>query len=338
VIGLASGLAFYALLHILPYPDTYRALSGLAFASTHAPPILVPDLNAWLESMLSLSTGTMYDLRVPLAVSAVIVLAGRNVLSERAVFLLLLGLMAAHLLLLRTHSMSATFVLAIPAIICLTLLVYFRRSITYRNLLIIVMILLLAFIVLVRTKLRYYMILVSPATDLLIVALVIQLMSGRKATPKWSARCIVIIFGFILASIAINLSILRIDTDPDYRLMQERVSAVIEPGSTVMGPQTYWFGLTEHHYLSWQQLVYHQRHAPGSTLRDAFSTLRPDYLIVDGHLETFVIDDLSSVTNYVRFLSIPRQDLDAVLSVHGDLVSTIQAEYFGDIHIYRLHW
>jgi 4-amino-4-deoxy-L-arabinose transferase-like glycosyltransferase len=290
VAGLAGGLAFYAAIHILPYPGTYAALTGLAFSSTHTPPLLVPNRGVWLESVLQ--TCQLFgstDIRLPLVVAAVVVL-------------------------LR------------------------RRSAADRKLLTLSTALILAFTALVRNKLGYYALLVSPSLDLLVAALVWELLQGCNSSSRWARRSTAVALGLVTASVAMSVTPMLKDPTSEYGATLDRVRQAIAPESSVLGTQTYWFAMPDKTYFSWQQLVYYQRSAPGSSLEDAFRALHPDVLIIDPHIEWFVAGDKSQLPNYRQFLTLPKAELERFLDRQAELVTTVETPTFGRIRIYRIDW
>jgi 4-amino-4-deoxy-L-arabinose transferase-like glycosyltransferase len=73
-VGVLGGLAFYVAMHILPYPQTFATLQGLAFGATHTPPLLTFDPGIWLGSLAD--TARLFldysRWRIPLIVAALI--------------------------------------------------------------------------------------------------------------------------------------------------------------------------------------------------------------------------------------------------------------------------
>lgn len=49
--GVMAGLCFYLLLHVWPYPETYKAIMGILAGSYHRPPLLSMDLKAIVQSL-----------------------------------------------------------------------------------------------------------------------------------------------------------------------------------------------------------------------------------------------------------------------------------------------
>jgi 4-amino-4-deoxy-L-arabinose transferase-like glycosyltransferase len=343
IVGVCGGLAFYAAMHILPYPRTYVALSGLMFSSTHTPPLFVWDAQAWLESLVfDVDAAYVADVRIPLVVGAVVVLAYGRATSDR-MLVLLFGVLAAMFLAPNPPSKLLSSILIYPTVLAIAtaaIVLRARPSSDKRlvSLIILCTVLVLGFLVLIRTKHFYYAILISPVADLLLAVFLARLSLATSSRSLWGYGKIVLIGGLLATATILNLAALRRDPTDDYHATLERVTQVIPPGSSVMGPQTYWFGLPDQRYLSWQQLVYYQRHAPGSTLGDAFQALRPDFLIVDPFMEIFISDDKVRMTQYGQFLHLSRTDLQRFLDTYAQLISTQVTDTFGTVRIYHIDW
>jgi hypothetical protein len=206
-----------------------------------------------------------------------------------------------------------------------------------RKLLVLNVALFVAVAALIRNKWFYYAILSSPAIDLLIAAWLLKEMEQpwRGRLRDFARRSLVL--GTCATAIIVNLSVLRTDSRGAYQEARRTVSQAIQPGESVMGSQTYWFGLHDHVYYSWENLVYYQRYAPGSTLEDAFRELQPDILIIDRHFDRAIHDDPGG-SLYSRHLRVPRSELEALLSRRAALVTVFDVDLYGPIRIYRFRW
>ena len=203
-----------------------------------------------------------------------------------------------------------------------------------------------AFVALVRSKHLYYAILLFPAIDLLLAALIDRLLGqagrwrrqGRRRIGHGLTLAAALVGGTLLATSVRGLAPAREDPMPDLRTTLASLRQAIPAGRVIMGSQTYWFGLREERYLSWEQLVIYRRAAPGSTLAEAFAALRPDYFLLDGHIRYFVVDDAPRLDEYRRSLALPRAELNAFLARQARLVAVIKTEKSGDIQVYELVW
>lgn len=197
--------------------------------------------------------------------------------------------------------------------------------------------LVLAHTLLIRNKHFYYTILTSPALDLLLAAFLVQFARRpwRGRIGDYASRALV--WGACAGALALNLYPLQIDFYGVYQKTQARINEVVAPTDTVMGPQTYWLGLPDQTFYSWETLVFYQRYAPGSTLADALAEFRPDVFIVDGHLNSFIVDE-SDDSPYSQFLRLPRAELESFLTRHAVLLTEFDSGYYGEVRVYRILW
>lgn len=290
VAGTLGGLAFYLALHVLPYPQTYLALTRLAFGPTHTPPLLTFD---------------------PLVIG-------------RALTDIWLPLVAVYLLL-------------IPLVLWAAAVLTRERSTTGRTLVVLSAVLVAACSLFVRNKAYYYLILITPAIDMMAAALVLDV-SQQPWTRRfgdYARRAIV--WGLLLGSLALNVTLVQENMVADYEAAQEQLNAIIQAGEAIMGPQTYWFGLYDHRYYSWEELVYYRRYAPGSTVEDALREFRPDVLIIDSGWNAFITERPGD-SLYLEHLWLPRAEMDAFLSRHAELAGSFDNAYYGHFRIYRISW
>ena len=105
-----------------------------------------------------------------------------------------------------------------------------------------------------------------------------------------------------------------------------------------MGSQTYWFGMPEERYLSWEDIVYYRHYVPGSTLEDALKDLRPDILVIDTHMSQFITDTPAQLSDYARHLWIPRRELQAFLDRQASLVDAFASDTSGNVRVYQIAW
>ena len=296
-LGVAAGLAFYAALHVLPYPQTYMAINTIAALGAGAvrtPPLLVPDLAVWRQSVVDMAVqfGSLWNLRLPLIAGGVVVLwRGRRSTSDRRLLVLCVMLLAAYL-------------------------------------------------VLIRNKNPWYAILVSPAGDLLAAAFLLWVsrFEWRRLMPALHRSVGVAVFAGLLAA-AVVPTLARMVDDPlgNYQTTLDGIRAAVPPGSAVMGPATYWFGLTDERYVSWEQLVYYRRYAPGSTVEDAARAIGVRYFIVDPYIDKFFRDTPRPSVNDQQLL-LPRAEVESFLSRRGRLAATIDTPTYGAVRVYALDW
>lgn len=317
VVGGGAGLALYAALHVLPYPQTYLTINALvatASGAVRTPPLLTPDPDVWLQSVLDMAVQfrTLWNLRVPL------VLAG-------------------------------------------LVLLWRSRSPSDRRLLNLCAVLLLAYLALIRNKNPWYAILAAPAGDLLMAVALARLSRAKwpaslwarlPAAPlrrwlgtarlglepsRWSAVRTALVLVMLAAAVVPTLTRALGNPMRDYETTLAQVGEVVAPGSVVMGPATYWLGVPDRTYVSWEQLVYYRRYAPGSTVAEAVRAFRPDYFIVDPYIEQFIRDTPRPGANAQQLL-LPKTPFEQFLGEHATLAAAARTGTYGNVRIYRIDW
>lgn len=213
-----------------------------------------------------------------------------------------------------------------------------RRSASDKNLLVLATMLLGTFASVVQIKEVNYSIFISPVVSLVVSALLGWLLVRVKSYFLSGRLPLALAAGVIVSSLVVSPVPLFGNQSEEYQPVLNMIRQTITPGATVMGPQTYWFGLTDHNYLSWEQLDYYLQRIPGSTLADAFGSLRPDYFIVDRHLTSRTADEKVYTPGKVPFLYLPKNELQQFLDQNTDLVGEMQTSAFGDIRVYKINW
>ena len=306
-LGGAAGLAFFAALHVLPYPQTYLAISSLAALAAGAvrtPPLITPDPAVWRQSAIDMAVqlGSYWNLRIPF-------------------------ILVGAVLLWRSRERSDRRLLAICAVVLAT---YFG---------------------LIRNKNPWYGIMAAPTGDLL-VAVVLERVSRlrlsdlaarfpffnwKALSPAWRT----LRWAAIAALVAVMAvpTLVRTTGDPlgDYELTLQRIRQAVRPGVSVVGPATYWFGLTGERYVSWEQLIYYRRYAPGSTVTDGMRALRADYFITDPYIEKFFRDDPRPSVNSQQLL-LPKHEVESFLAERAHLVAVIETPTYGAVNVYEVEW
>jgi 4-amino-4-deoxy-L-arabinose transferase-like glycosyltransferase len=290
VAGIGTGLVFYALLHMAPYPSTYSALNQLVFAASHTPPILTLDPGIILQAFSEMGT-------------------------------LLVGVSLA----------------LIPLIVWAAIALMRRRSEADKTLLVLNAALLGGVILLFRNKAAYYAIMFTLALDLMVGVFLLQTLQ-----QPWYGRFrdyvrVSLIWGCCILALVLNLSTLRMDSWKVYTEAQDFINGLVRPGEAIMASQTFWLGLHEHTYYSWENLIYYRRYVPGSTLEDALRELGPDILVIDRHLGNFISDEPKE-SGYSQHLNLPRTDMNAFLSRSASLIGVLDIEAYGPIRVYRIDW
>lgn len=225
----------------------------------------------------------------------------------------------------------------IPILVWAALSLTRRHSEADKTLLVLNAALLVGVTVLFRTKTGYYAILFTPATELLVAVFLLDYLQQPWHGQLRDYARHALIWGAGIGAIAIIVSLVWTNSWRLYQEAQDYVSQVVQPGESVMASQIYWLGLYEHKYYSWETLVYYQRYVPGSTLADALVEFRPDILIIDPHLESFISDEPGESTSLQHKL-LPRTEMNAFLSRNASLIGLLDIEHYGPIHVFRIEW
>ena len=225
----------------------------------------------------------------------------------------------------------------IPVVVGAVFILCRQRSESARTLVTLIGVLLAASILLIRNKGHYYAILFTPAIDLVVASLACEV--GRH---PWHGSPVdyisrIVVWGGCLAGVLLNLTLLRYNFVRIYQTVQSRINQVVRPGESIMAPQTYWFGLYDHTYYSWEELVYYRRYAPGSTVEDALREFRPDVMIIDESWDCFISDQPGD-SPYLQHLRLSRTEMETFLERQADLVVEFDGAAYGQVRVYRIAW
>ncbi len=300
LIGGCAGLTFYAVLHILPnFGDVTAGVSGAA-------------------SRLVQVNGTLGYSRVPP------ILGGPQEWRQSVVDTLRMILRFADM--------------RIPLVVGAVVLLIVRRSPSDKRLLILFGVLLLEFLALISLhKPVYYDIELSPATDLVLAAVLIN----RFRLPSRPAMQAILrtaaIWGLLVGAFCRTALLpIRNSCLDDYNATLAYLQAAIPPQSIITGDEGFWFGFPEYNYFNWEHLVHYQRQIPGATLEDAFRANHTDFLILGPHMSEFIQDDKNRMIPGLEFLQISRTEMIGFLSSHAVLVTAITTEMYGDVRLYKI--
>jgi hypothetical protein len=234
----------------------------------------------------------------------------------------------------------------IPIIFLAAISLLIRHLPSDKKLLKLLFAVIVSFILLVRYKLSFYAIIITPLLGIIIAVLLD--MSWHFITnkiPKFKIPLKItafitmgLIIFYLFIAIAFDLSPVLTDASSSYNTVLTTINQIVPDGKIVMGPQTYWFGRVGQPYYTWEQIVFYQRYAPGVNLEEAFEQFRPQFFIIDKHLDSFIADSVSDLSEHHQFLYLSKTELEQFLYNHGILVKTIKTSNFGLIRIYRLTW
>jgi hypothetical protein len=213
-----------------------------------------------------------------------------------------------------------------------------RRSAPDVRLLVLFGALALAFMATIRVKQPHYAILIAPAAFLLVGAYLEKLSHEPWLGSLRTDIRTVAVLGMVGAALTFTLLPALSPPKDDYEAVLQRVRQAIPAASSVIGSQTYWFGLPDERYLSWDQLAFYRLSNPSSTLEDAFRDLNPGYIIMDRRTETSLTDDRFNLMESGNSSFVAKAQMIDFLQRYTHLVAAIPTETFGDIRIYKIDW
>jgi 4-amino-4-deoxy-L-arabinose transferase-like glycosyltransferase len=228
----------------------------------------------------------------------------------------------------------------------LLILITGRRRSDFR-LLVLVVALCVMFGLVVLNRPDYYWILVTPTIGLLMATSLRRLCAILRTVSwspigLWAAQAILVAGAVGYIALHSVVPLFREDADSEFESALTMIQQSAPPGSVILGPQTYWFGVIDHPYLSWEALTYYPRYAPGSTLRDSLRALHPDVIIIDQHLDHFITDDSQQRAfdpgDYERHLQLPKAEFEAFLQQQATLVAVLDTTEYGRVRLYTVHW
>ena len=211
------------------------------------------------------------------------------------------------------------------------------RNAGERRLSVVAVTMLAAFTLLVRNKMFYYQILVTPALDIAIAAVALKTFDTVRSARTTAAGVWLVLAAVALSwTVSVTISQLAFNHFRVYQRVQARVGRTITAADRIIGSQAYWFGLYRNEYRSWEQLVFLQRLRRGTTVVDGLNALCPDVLIRDGQMDSFVSDS-EGPTVYSRLLRLPRRELDSWLALNATVVDDFDGEGYGRVRVYRIN-
>jgi hypothetical protein len=214
-----------------------------------------------------------------------------------------------------------------------------KRFVIDKRLLVLLAVLFLGDALLFQRKFYYYAILFTPLLDLAFAGFVLYAWQrrSRRGTILDSVNRVIAAV-FVISSLGIVLKATAAsDGWQDFQKTESMVRQAMWPGEVIMGAQTYWFGLYDHKYFSWEQLVYYRHFKPGSSVADAFREFRPDVFIMDGHVAGWLADQPRDDA-YSEYLRLPRTEMEDFLGQHANLIATVNEGAPDPIRIYRISW
>jgi hypothetical protein len=227
----------------------------------------------------------------------------------------------------------------VPPVIWAVLVLAKRRSESDKTLLVLSGVLFVGATLLIRNKFAYYAILYTPTIGLMIAALMLYpLQQGWHRQLRSYVRP-VLVWSLCFAGVLLTLYRVKLEGNgwQQYQTAQGLINQTVQPDDSIMSVHTYWLGLHDHVYYSWEKLSLYQRYAPGSTLEEALREFQPDLFIIDQHLDGFISDERSN-SLYLEHKGLPLAEMEAFLNRYGTLVGEFDVEHYGPIRVYRITW
>jgi hypothetical protein len=226
---------------------------------------------------------------------------------------------------------------AIPLLVFAVGILFLDREKNIRPLVLILLTLVLGVASIINQKLSYYLILYSPAFDILLAILLARFLVFRNIKRIKVVASSVLLAIFALAYYTAVFTKVDFHEGDTYRSVYSQILEAIPGNETIMGSQQFWFPLYKQKVYSWETLIHYQRYAPRANLQDAFKEIHPDILIVDNLWRNFVFD--KEVSNqYSIALNISKVEMDQILERYGEEILAINDPYLGLISIYRMDW
>jgi 4-amino-4-deoxy-L-arabinose transferase-like glycosyltransferase len=250
---------------------------------------------------------------------------------------LLDSLINTLILLLKVH-MTVGFAAPVIPIFCLIL----RDRLFYRAM-IPFLVLFVEFIAIVTYKPDAYGILLVPAANIAVAALLVRIPALRWNYRSKGAHFIkIFVYPLVLLPILWSLFWLipiRENIMNRYQRNASVIRSYIPEGSMIMGDERYWISLSDYEFVGWSQALFYRQHAKihghDASISTAMLAHQPDYLIVDKHMEWFWNHDIEYwATKYW----IDYRVFAVFLQEHTELVAEFPSGIldYGTIRLYRV--
>jgi len=252
LLGLLCGFAYFAAVHILPYPQTYFAISHMQQGTdVTTPPITVLNPEVWIQSLSHVLS--LLSLLNPLTLELLI--AAIAVLLYKPIAIVTRALLAFGVL-----------VLSFAAIVPLKP-VYYAILIA-----------------------PFSWLLIATAAGK-ITQTIVHWAASRRTAFLLTSLTVTALAGILALNAVPMLPFLLDDSYPDYEAALQLIQKTVPPGTSAIGNQTFWFARPDQPYYAWEQFSYYRRYYPGSTVADAIQGLHVDYVVMDRLTDNFLTDD-----------------------------------------------
>lgn len=212
-----------------------------------------------------------------------------------------------------------------------------RRDAPDKTLLLLSGSLLGSYALLVRLKAGYYAIFLAP---MLLIIAARYLLEGLAAPwrGRWRDYLSRLAWGLTLVSLGMNLLMLGENSYAEYLASQKQIQAWVRQEDVILGPQIYWFGMTQHPYLYLEQIAYYRHFHPGSSLEDALRRYRPTLFIKDNHLRGYLEGSRQEGDTLFGYLALSPEELEDALRRHARPIAEFESRIAGKTTLYRFDW
>jgi hypothetical protein len=218
------------------------------------------------------------------------------------------------------------------------LLLIRRWTLVDRKVLLILGMIVLGVAALIRYKQPHYAILMAPAIALALAPYVALVTQKIGRVTQWAFWRSLFVVSALAAISVINLAPAWNSNNGDYQKVASAFRQTIPNGSLVYASPNFWLALPNTPYIDWEQILFRQRYVPGSTYTEAFEALKPDYFVIDGYMDVFVIDDSACQATYREVPCMPKNELNALLKDKAILAGEVKTNTYGDVRIYKMNW
>lgn len=125
--------------------------------------------------------------------------------------------------------------------------------------------------------------------------------------------------------------------DNNYYNVTDVIREVIPPDARVLGMPSWWFGLSDHEYISSFVIPYF-RFYNNYDVREALEAARPDIIIVDNLTGTLLTDSRDELPSNLRPFHIPRQEFNQFLDERGTLLRSFDDPQQSEFFVYSIDW
>lgn len=203
---------------------------------------------------------------------------------------------------------------------------------------------LITFSLLIRNKMFYYAILITPLSDIFLAVWLQEMSRLDTQLSFWLKRLKAFVISTLIATCGIPVYLVFSSPSPaDLEFTENRIKQAIPANASIMGPQTYWLELYDHQYFSWQQILVHDVLNSTDSVEAALVALHPNILIIDDDMRQYILSNniealRSGFERYTWERRISKEELEGFLTQHADLLDDFVSTSYGRIQIFLIRW